>query len=256
MPYKTIKLKKKQTTTWITLNRSNKLNAMNATMLGELSEALDTIEKDPDTRCIIITGEGERAYSTGADIAELQKLTQETASKFSRMGQQVFSKMDTLSKPVIAVINGYALGGGLELALACDFRLASVNAELGFPEMKFGVIPGWGGTQRLPWIVGPAEAKRLIMLGKRVKANEALKMGLVDKVVQPNKLEDEAEALARKLCEFTKRALNCAKQAINFSIQVPLEAGLKKETNLFALLFSTKEAKERLAAFLSKETEM
>jgi enoyl-CoA hydratase/carnithine racemase len=160
-PYKTIKLTKKQTTTWITLNRPNKLNAINATMLKELSEALDTIEKDADCRCVIITGEGERAFSTGADIIELQKLTQKTASEFSRKGQQVFNKVEALPKPVVAAINGYALGGGLELALTCDFRLASNQAELGFPEMKLGIIPGWGGTQRLPWIVGAAEAKRL-----------------------------------------------------------------------------------------------
>ena len=131
--YKTIGLKKKQNTSWITLNRPNKLNAINATMLEELSEALDTIESDTNVRCVIITGEGEKAFSTGADITELQKLTPETASEFSRKGQQVFSKIEALSKPVVAAINGYALGGGLELALACDFRLSSNQAELGFP---------------------------------------------------------------------------------------------------------------------------
>ncbi len=252
MLYKTIKLKNKQTTTWITLNRPNKLNAINATMLEELSEALDTIEEDTDNRCIIITGEGEKAFSTGADITELQKLTQETASEYSRKGQQLFSKMEALSKPVVATINGYALGGGLELALACDFRIASDHAELGFPEMKLGIIPGWGGTQRLPWTVGAAEAKRLIMLGNMVKAEEALRMGLVDKVVPQNKLEVEAEAVAQRLGGYPEKAVKYAKQAINFRTHVPLEAGLKKETDLFALLFSTKEAKERLEAFLSK----
>ncbi len=250
--YKTIKLKKNQTTTWITLNRPHKLNAINATMLEELSEALDTIEKDANARCVIITGEGERAFSTGADITELQKLTPETASEYSRKGQQVFSKVEALSKPVVAAINGYALGGGLELALACDFRLASDHAELGFPEMKLGIIPGWGGTQRLPWTVGAAEAKRLIMVGDRVKADEALRIGLVDKVVPQNRLEAEAEALAQRLGEYPQKALKGAKQAINFRTQVPLEAGLKKETDLFALLFSTTEAKERMEAFLSK----
>ena len=253
-PYETIKTKKEQTTTWITLNRPHKLNAINATMLQELSEALDTIEKDTNVRCVIITGEGEKAFSAGADITELQKLTQETAAEFSRKGQQVFSKIEALSKPVVAAINGYALGGGLELALACDFRLASIDAELGFPEMKLGIIPGWGGTQRLAWTVGVAEAKRLIMLGDRVKAEEALNMGLVDKVVPPNKLKAEAEALANRLCECTPTALKYAKHAINSGTQGSLEAGLKKETDFFTLLFSTKETKERIEAFGSRET--
>jgi len=253
-PYETIKTKKEQTTTWITLDRPNKLNAINATMLQELSEALDTTEKDTNVRCIIITGEGEKAFSAGADITELHKLTHETAAEFSRKGQQIFSQVETLSKPVVAAINGYALGGGLELALACDFRLASDHAELGFPEMKLGIIPGWGGTQRLAKIVGVAEAKRLIMLGDRVKAEKALKMGLVDKVVSMGKLEAEAEALAQRLCECPPTALKYAKHAINSGTQASFESGLKKETEFFALLFSTKETKERIEAFGSRET--
>jgi len=250
--YKTIKIKKRQTTTWITLNRPNKLNAINTTMLNELTDALDTTEKDLETRCVIITGEGEKAFSTGADITELQKLTQETAPKFSNRGQKVFSKIEELSKPVIAAINGYALGGGLELALACDFRLASDHTELGFPEMKLGIIPGWGGTQRLPWTMGTAEAKRLIMLGSRMKADEALRMGLVDGVFPQNRLKDESEALAQRLNGYSQKAMKCVKRAINFRTQILLEEGLKKETDLFTLLFSTKEAKEKMEAFLSK----
>ena len=236
----------------MTLNRPHKLNSINATMLDELSEILDTLETDTDTRCVVITGEGQKAFSAGADITELQKLTPETASKFSKMGQQVFNKVEALSKPVVAAINGYALGGGLELVLACDSRLASTHAELGFPEIKLGIIPGWGGTQRLPWTVGRAEANRLITLGDRVKADEALKMGLVDKVVPQNKLKAEAEALAQRLGESLPKALKYAKDAINFGTRRSLEAGLKKETDLFALLFSTKETKERLEAFFSQ----
>ena len=250
--YTTINLRNEQTTTWITLDRPDKLNAINATMLQELSEALDTIEKDMNVRCVIITGEGEKAFSAGADIKELQKLTQETAAEFSMKGQQVFSQVEALSKPVVAAINGYALGGGLELALACDFRLASNNAELGSPEIKLGMIPAWGGTQRLAKIVGLAEAKRLIMLGDRVKAEEAQKMGLVDKVVPQNKLKTEAEALAQRLCECPPAALKYAKHAINSGTQGSLESGLKKETEFFALLFSTKETKERIEAFGSQ----
>jgi enoyl-CoA hydratase/carnithine racemase len=251
-PHETIKTKKEQTTTWITLNRPHKLNAINATMLQELSEALDTTEKDNKVRCVIITGEGKKAFSAGADIKELHKLTQETAAELSRKGQQVFSQVETLSKPVVAAINGYALGGGLALALACDFRLASIDAELGSPEIKLGIIPAWGGTQRLAKIVGVAEAKRLIMLGDRVKAEEALKMGLVDKVVPPNKLEAETEALAQRLCEYPPAALKYAKHAINSGTQAFFESGLKKETEFFAQLFLTKETKEKIEAFISQ----
>jgi enoyl-CoA hydratase/carnithine racemase len=252
VPPKTIKVKQKQSTTWITLNRPNKLNAMNATMLNELSEALDTTEKNSETRCVIITGEGERAFSAGADINELQKLTPQTAREFSRKGQQTFSKVEALSKPVVAAINGYALGGGLELALACDFRIGSHHAKLGFPEIKLGIIPGWGGTQRLAWAVGAAEAKRLIMLGDMVKAEEAARLGLVNKIVPQKKLEAESEVLAQRLSRCLSTALKNVKYAINPITQSYLEPGLEKETDLFAQLFSQRETKERLQAFLSK----
>jgi enoyl-CoA hydratase/carnithine racemase len=253
--YTTIKLRKEQPTAWITIDRPDKLNAINATLLQELSDALDNTEKDNKTRCIIITGKGEKAFSTGADITQLHKLTQKTAAEFSTKGQQTFTKIETLSKPVIAAINGYALGGGLELALACDFRIASDHAKLGFPEMKLGIIPGWGGTQRLTWTIGVAEAKRLIMLGNRVKAEEALTMGLVDKVVPQKELKAEVDALAQRLCEYQPVALDYAKCAINSVTQSLLEPGLKKETNLFAQLCSKKETKKKIEAFLSqKET--
>jgi enoyl-CoA hydratase/carnithine racemase len=250
--YKTIELEQKQKTTWITLNRPHKLNAINNTILQELTKALDTTQSDLNTRCLIITGKGEKAFSTGADITELQELTQETAQEFSNKGQQVFNKIEAHSKPVVAAINGYALGGGLELALACDFRLASDNTVLGFPEMKLGIIPGWGGTQRLPRTVGVAKAKRMIMLGDRVEADEALRMGLVDKVVPHSNLEAEAEAFAQRLSESSPTVIKHAKQAINSAAQNSFKEGLKIETRLFAHLFSTKETKERIGAFLSK----
>jgi enoyl-CoA hydratase/carnithine racemase len=253
--YETIKLKQKQTTTWITLNRPRKLNAINDAMLQELTQVLEITENNQNTRCLIITGKGQKAFSTGADITELQKLTQNTAQDFSRKGQQVFKKIEAYSKPVVAAINGYCLGGGLELALSCDFRLASENAKMGFPEMKLGIIPGWGGTQRLPEIVGTAEAKRMIILGDVVNAYEALKMGLVGKVVAHGKLESEAETVANRLHESLPKALRHAKQAINSATKSSLKEGLKKETFLFAQLFSTQETKERIEAFLSTRNE-
>ena len=250
--YTTITFTKKQRTAWITLDRLQKMNAINAAMLQELSQALETVEKDSNVRCAIITGMGEKAFSAGADITELQKLTHETAAEFSRKGQQTFFQAETLSKPVIAAINGYALGGGLELALACDFRLASSNAELGFPESKLGIIPGWGGTQRLTWTAGAAVAKRLIMLGDRITAEEALKLGIVDKVVPPNWLKAEAEELAQRLCEWEPAALAQAKRAINSVTRNVLASGWNKETDLFAQLLSVEETKKRINEFSSQ----
>ena len=250
--YTTINLTKKQQAAWITLNRPQKMNAINTTMLHELSEVIDTAERDNSVRCVIITGEGDKAFSAGADITTLQELTQETAAEFSRKGQQILSKMEVSSKPVVAAINGYALGGGLELALACDFRLASDNVILGLPEMKLGIIPGWGGTQRLLWTVGLVAAKRLIMLGDNLNADQALKMGLVDKVVPQSRLRAEAEELSQKLCAWSPAALKQAKQAINSVTRTFLKSGLNKETDLFALLFSDKGTKKRIQSFLGQ----
>ena len=224
-PYETIKIEREENIVWITLNRPHRLNAFNDVLVEELSEALDTVEKDPSVRCVIITGEGDRAFSAGADITAFPKATPVKAEEFSRGGQKVFSKIEEMSKPVIAAINGYALGGGLELALACDFRIASEHAELGNPEINLGIIPGWGGTQRLVRVVGLRNAKRLVMLGERIKADEALQMGLVDKVVPFEKLREEAKALAQKLCEGPPIALKYAKHALNFGSQVPLDVG-------------------------------
>jgi enoyl-CoA hydratase/3-hydroxyacyl-CoA dehydrogenase len=221
-------------------------------MMEELLDALTTIDNDPGVRCVIITGEGDRAFSAGADITAFPKATPVMAEELSRKGQKVFSKIEELSKPVIAAINGYALGGGLELALACDFRIASEHAELGSPEINLGIIPGWGGTQKLVRIIGLRNAKRLVMLGERLKAEEALQLGLVDKVVPFEKLREEAKSLAQKLCNGPPIGLKYAKYALNFGSQVPLEVGLRLEAALMALLFSTNDVKRGIEAFMSK----
>ncbi|MCK5626193.1 enoyl-CoA hydratase/isomerase family protein [Candidatus Bathyarchaeota archaeon] len=250
--YETIKIEREKSVVHITLNRPHRLNAFNDTLIEELSEVLDTIDQDAGIRCVIITGEGDRAFSAGADIMAFPKATPVTATEFSRIGQKLFSKIEALSKPVIAAINGYALGGGLELALACDFRIASEHAELGSPEINLGIIPGWGATQRLVRIIGLPSAKRLVMLGDRVKADEALKMGLVDKVVQYDQLKDETRKLSQRICDGPPIALKYAKQAINFGSQVPLEVGLMIEASLMGLLFSTEDVKLGLEAFMSR----
>jgi len=249
--YRTIKLNQKQHTVWITLDRPDKLNAINAIMLEELSETIDIIEKDENVRCVIIKGKGERAFSAGADLTELRKLTTENAKEFSVNGQQLFFKLEQIAKPVVAEIRGYALGGGFELALACDFRIAADNAEMGFPEIKLGFIPAWGGTQRLPLIVGATEAKRLIMLGDRVQASEAYKKGLVDKVVPLKMLDAETKALTQRLSECSALALKYAKLTVNSVTKVSLN-GLKKETEAFVQLLSKKEAIDKIAAFGSQ----
>jgi enoyl-CoA hydratase/3-hydroxyacyl-CoA dehydrogenase len=180
------------------------------------------------------------------------KATPVKAEEFSRAGQKTFGKIEEMSKPVIAAINGFALGGGLELALACDFRIAAEHAELGSPEIQLGLIPGWGGTQRLVRTVGFPKAKEMVMLGTRLKADEALKAGLVHKVVHFDKLKDEVRELAKKLAAGPPVAMKYAKEAVNFGAQVPLEVGLRLESALMGLSFSTDDLKEGVEAMMAK----
>jgi len=250
--YETVKIEREQSVLWIILNRPHRLNAFNDVLLEELADALDTAEKDPSIRCIVVTGEGDRAFSAGADVTMFPKATPAKAEEFSRFGQKTFGKIEEMSKPVIAAINGFALGGGLELALACDFRIAAEHAELGSPEIMLGLIPGWGGTQRLVRIVGLAKAKEMVMLGVRLKADEALKAGLVHKVVHYEKLKDEVRAVAQKLAEGPPVAMKYAKHALNFGTQVPLDVGLRLESGLMGLSFSTEDLKEGVEAFMSR----
>lgn len=250
--YETLKVEREQSTLWLILNRPHRLNTFNDVLMEELADALDTAEKDPSIKCVVITGDGDRAFSAGADVTMFPKATPVKAEEFSRIGQKVFGKIEEMSKPVIAAINGFALGGGLELALACDFRIAAEHAELGSPEISLGLIPGWGGTQRLVRIVGLARAKEMIMMGNKLKADEALRIGLVYKVVHFEKLREETSALAQRLCEGPPVAMKYAKHALNFGSQVPLEAGLRIEAGLMGLAFSTEDLKEGVEALFSK----
>jgi enoyl-CoA hydratase/3-hydroxyacyl-CoA dehydrogenase len=250
--YETVKLEREQSTLWMTLNRPHRLNAFNDVLTEELGDALDTAEKDPSVKCVVITGEGDRAFSAGADVTMFSKATPVKAEEFSRVGQKTFGKIEEMSKPVIAAINGYALGGGLELAMACDFRVAAEHAELGNTEIKLGLIPGWGGTQRLVRLVGLPRAKEMIMLGLRLKAEEALKIGLVNKVVHYERLRDEVRELANNLADGPPVAMKYAKHVLNFGTQVPLEAGLRIEAGLMALAFSTEDLKEGVEALMAK----
>ena len=250
--YETLKIEREENTLWIILNRPQRLNTFNDILLEELGDMLNTAENDQSVKCVVITGDGDRAFSAGADLSMTQKATPIKAEEFCRGGQKIFGKIEEMSKPVIAAINGYALGGGLELALACDFRVAAEHAELGSVEINLGLIPGWGGTQKLVRIVGLAKAKEMLMLGNRLKSDEALRIGLVHKVVHFDKLRDEVRAIAKKLADGPPIAMKYAKYAANFGAQVPLEVGLRLEAALFALALSTEDSKEGVEAMFSK----
>lgn len=250
--FQTIITEKEDGVEWITLNRPHRLNAFVLEMVEEVSKAIDEAEADEEVRCIVVQGAGDRAFSTGADLTMFTDLTPTSACDASEKGQRLMDKIEAASKPYIAAIHGFCLGGGLELALACDFRIADEASELGNPEIRLGIIPGWGGTQRLSRTIGLARAKELIMLGDRIPAEEALKIGLVHKVVPTGKLHEEAKALAQRLVEGPPVALKLAKHAMNLGTQFPLEVGLKTEAQSFGVVTSTDDTMEGISAFFEK----
>ena len=250
--FETIITEKEDGIEWITLNRPHRMNAFNLEMIDELSTAIDEAEADEDVRCVVIKSSGDRAFSTGADLSVFTDMTPISALDFSESGQRLMDKIEASSKPYVAAIHGFCLGGGLELALACDFRIADESAELGNPEIRLGIIPGWSGTQRLSKVIGLARAKELIMLGDRMPADEALRIGLVHRVVPVEKLLDEAKDLARRLVEGPPIALKLAKHAINVGAQFPLEVGLKVEAQAFGILASAEDTIEGISAFFEK----
>jgi len=250
--YQDIIVKKEDGIGWITLNRPHRLNTMTIDMMNEFISALNDFESDKDVKCIVVTGAGEKAFSAGADVTSFTGVTPSMAVDASMKGHELTSRIEGIGKIVIACINGYALGGGLEVSLACDFRIASESAQLGPTEIKLGLIPGWGGTQRLTRIVGLAKAKELVMLGDRIKAEQALKIGLVTRVVPLAKLVEETKAFAKNFVEGPPVALKAAKHALNYATQVPLDIGLKFESEAFGIVLSTKDVMEGVSAFMSK----
>jgi len=236
----------------LTINRPQALNALNEQVLEELSRALEEVAGDPEVRVLIITGAGDRAFVAGADIRHMRDLDVAGARSFAERGQRVLGYIENMDKVVIAAINGYCLGGGCELAMACDIRLAARGARLGQPEVTVGVPPGFGATQRLPRLVGLGKAKELILTGEMVDAEEAAAMGLVNRVCEPDRLMDEARALARKIASRAPVALALAKRALNRSFSVGLETGLAYEAELFASAFASEDQKEGMSAFLDK----
>jgi len=247
----TIIVRKEKPIAWIVLNRPERLNAINPKMIEEIGRALDDLEEDPDVRVIVFKGNG-RAFCAGADVTAFAGINPLLAMKASRKFQELTLKIQFYTKPTIVAIHGYALGGGLELALSTDFRIASEDAMLGQPEINLGFIPGAGATQRLARIVGPAKAKELIMTGDFIPAVEAHKMGLISKVVKPGALDEEARNLALKLAEKPPLALMAAKIAVDMGLEAGLWSGLAIESQLFGILFSTEDVIEGVTAFIEK----
>ncbi|HHY61231.1 MAG TPA: crotonase [Clostridia bacterium] len=236
----------------ITINRPQVLNALNAETLQELEAALDQIERDREIRVVIITGAGEKAFVAGADISFMQNLTPLEAKQFARLGQKVFSKIENLPQPVIAAINGYALGGGCELAMACDIRVASTRAKLGQPEVNLGLIPGFGGTQRLTRLVNPGLAKEILFTADTYDAETAKQIGLVNHVVPPEELMPFCKAMAGRIASKGPVAVQLCKEAVNDGLEMDLEKALIHEADLFGVVFATQDRAEGIAAFLEK----
>ena len=252
MSYTTLLFEKRERIAYVTVNRPDKMNALNATVVNELEECFKEIGDDAEIRVAILTGAGEKAFVAGADIGRVAALTPLEGREFAQRGQRVFSKIENLGKPVIAAVNGHALGGGCELAMACSVRVAAETARMGQPEVKLGLIPGYGGTQRLARLVGKGRAIELTTVGEPVTAQEAFRLGLVNQVVPAKDLISTCEDLARKIIANAPLAVKFALEAVNHGVEMELEAGLFLEANLFALCCATEDMKEGTRAFLEK----
>ncbi|MGD0779485.1 MAG: enoyl-CoA hydratase-related protein [Dehalococcoidales bacterium] len=252
MTYKTLLYKKKDGIGIVTLNRPEALNALNSAVYTELYDVFEAMENDDEVRAVILTGSGEKAFAAGSDVVEMQNMDTIAAQKFMATIRKASDRIYSLSKPTIAAINGYALGGGCELSMCCDLRICSEKARFGQPEINLGLIPGASGTQRLPRLIGVAKAKEMIFLGDMIDATTALNLGLVNKVVPPDKLMEEAMSWAAKLAGKSGPVLAMAKLAINTGIDTDIDSGLDIEALCDALCFATEDQKEGMKAFLEK----
>ncbi len=251
MEFKNLLLEKDGPLAVLTVNRPKALNALNDDTLKELGQAIDLVEADEEVKVLIITGAGN-AFVAGADIVAMLAKNPVEGKVFTALGQGVFNKLEKMLKPVIAAVNGFALGGGCELAMACDIRIASEKAKFGQPEVGLGIIPGFAGTQRMPRLIGAGMAKELIYSGNMIDANKALQIGLVNSVVPADQLMDEVKKLALKIASNAPLAVRFAKQAINEGLQVDIDRGQLIEQDLLAVSFSTEDKKEGMTAFVEK----
>lgn len=249
--YDNLLYKVKDDIAFITINRPKALNALNTDTLRELVSAIKEVQMDKEIKAAIITGEG-RAFVAGADIAQMKDLTTVEGRDMTILGQRIFDKIENIDKPVIAAVNGFALGGGCELAMACDIRIASEKAKFGQPEVNLGIIPGYGGTQRLPRLVGKGMAKYLIYTGEMIDAAEAYRIGLVQKVVAPEELIDKAVDVAKTIMSKAPIAIKMAKHAINNGLNLDLHSGIAYEAEAYTTTFSTEDRVEGMTAFAEK----
>jgi len=252
MEFKNTLYEKTEGIATITINRPDALNALNEETIQELLARLEDAENDEAIKVIVITGAGDRAFSAGADLRMMKGASPVRGMELSRHGQRLCNRVEALGKPVIAAINGFALGGGIELAMACDIRIASESAQIGQPEINVGLIPGWGGTQRLPRYVGKGIAKEMIFTGKRIDAKTAERMGLVNTVVPADQLKAKVKELATELLGKPPIAIKMLKTLINNSTETHLNVGLWQEAESFGLVASTEDFNEGVTAFLEK----
>ncbi|MBD3334704.1 MAG: enoyl-CoA hydratase [Candidatus Eisenbacteria bacterium] len=252
MSWETLLLEKDPPVAVVTVNRPDKLNALNAQAFNDLYDAFKRLGQDDEVRVVIVTGSGEKAFVAGADIKELAEMSAREGKELSLRGQKVFDLVENCGKPTIAAINGYALGGGCELALACTLRIATESARIGFPEVTLGLIPGYAGTQRLPRIVGKGRALELILSGVPAKARQAHEMGLVNRVVPGEELLTAARELAGTIAQRGPLALRYAMEAVHQGLESPFAEAARLEANLFGLLFATEDMHEGTRAFLEK----
>lgn len=236
----------------VTINRPKALNALNQEVLAFLYDTMDALDRNSEVKVVILTGSGEKAFVAGADISAMQKMDSVEAKAFSRLGQRTMDKVANMRPFVIAAVNGFALGGGCELAMACDIRVASAKAKLGIPEVTLGVFPGFGGTQRLPRLVGLGIAKELLATGRQLKADEAKQIGLVNYVTEPENLLTYCLDLAEQIAGNSTSAISLGKQAMNTGTEMSLEHALEYEASLFGIAFSTPDQREGMTAFLEK----
>ena len=248
--YNFLKIENNGAVCTMTINAPKTLNALNSTILNEMNEALDNLPKE--ARCLIITGEGEKSFVAGADISEMSTLNEQEGYEFGKRGASVFRKIETLNIPVIAAVNGFALGGGCELAMACDIRICSTNAKFGQPEVGLGIIPGFSGTYRLAKLIGMGMAKQLIYTAKVIKADEALRIGLVNAIYEQADLMAEAMKMAESICANAPVAVAYAKKCINEEYDLAADEAIDFESRMFGKCFVTEDQKNGMAAFLNK----
>ncbi|HWR36033.1 MAG TPA: enoyl-CoA hydratase-related protein [Clostridia bacterium] len=252
--FENIKFDKRRQIAYVTISRPKVLNALNTATMAELGRAFEMVKADTDIRAVILTGEGEKAFIAGADINELATQGAVEGKEYASRGQAVLDLIENCGKPVIACINGFALGGGCEVALACTMRLASENAKLGQPEVKLGIIPGYGGSQRLPRLIGKGLAQHILLTGDVISAQEALRIGLVNEVVPQAELIARAEAIAQKIIANAPLAIQYVIEAVNKGMEMSLQEGLFLEASLFGLCCATEDKNEGTQAFLNKRT--